>query len=117
MATIAESKAWTVFLAFPLLILICETLGLGVGKSSVEQYLLKSRGTTTDGTAFFTQYKPAGRAGGAYYVRFASSWMLTALGVFEIAPLLTVLLGLGCVIVVAGLSPLWGLPGTKGSQS
>ncbi len=70
MATGPESNTWTVFFVFPLLILICETIGLSVAQSSVKQYYLESRGRTTDGTAFFREYKPAGKAGGAYYVRY-----------------------------------------------
>jgi hypothetical protein len=206
MATKADT-AWKVFLLFPILILICETLGLSVGQSSVEEYRLQSHGRVTDGTAFFTEYKAAGKAGGAYYVRYifdyngirykgewqtseawvhatklpanihvrflpenpAISWppdvgvhrslvlnalfllvclfvaaylgakvflawrrtgmrrwalaialivsslVLTALCVFDIAPLLTAMLGLGCVIVAAGLSPLCGLPAKERS--
>jgi hypothetical protein len=70
----AEAKTLMVFLGFPLVLLLCETLGLSVGRSAVEQHLLESRGKMVDGKAFFTEYKPAGRSAGAYYVRYAFNY-------------------------------------------
>jgi hypothetical protein len=69
-----DSKTLILFLAFPLVILLCETLGLSVGRSSVEQYQVETHGTIVDGKAFFTEYKAAGRSAGAYYVRYVFNY-------------------------------------------
>jgi hypothetical protein len=66
------------FLFYPIFILLCEMVVLAVGQSFVEQRQLETRGQTTDATAILTQYKAAGRAGGAYYMlyqfRYNGSW-------------------------------------------
>ena len=209
MATEPESRAYIVFLIFPLLISLCEILGIAVGQSAVEHYKIDHRGAITNGTAIVAGFERAGRGGGAYFVRYifhykdirsaghcktteawvkatrlpttirvrflpekpasswpldvgvrtpmpvkmlfvllglagmvyfagrvfsawhrsgnrwsplamgliVSSWVFTALCGFDVVPMLTVMLGLGCICVAGGLGMVERAPSTAASES
>jgi len=205
MPTNSESKAYIVFLIFPLLISLCEIAGLSIGQSAMEDYEIDHRGMMTEGRAIIAGFERAGRGGGAYFVRYifhykdirysghfktteawvkdtrlpttirvqflpekpdvnwppdvgvrtpmlvkiiflllafvgglylagkvfsawhrsgnrwsplamgliVSSWVFTGLCVFGVVPMLTVMLGMGCVVVAAGLGMMERAPSTN----
>ena len=70
MPTNPESKAYIVFLIFPILILMCEIIALSVAQSAVEHHRLDTHGITTNGTAILARIEPAGRSGGCWVVYY-----------------------------------------------
>ncbi len=65
-----RTKASTVFVIFPCLIVALATLGYSVADSCIQEHAIERHGLITNGMAYFTEFKGMPRGGGAYHVRY-----------------------------------------------